>query len=180
MIRASVEEQARLEQQIRHLLTTSPLPGLGYQLRLATSADRDAILLLERYCFSPWLAFGRRHWQDRLRRQSRRVWLILDGEQVLAYMALLPHRGWRQVSLTALAVHWQHRSQGVGSFLLALAELEARAYGLVRVRLEVDCENLGALELYQRHGYVALRTIPDYYGVGRPGIRLEKRLSEIV
>lgn len=167
-----------LEQQIGHLQTTSPLLGRGYQLRLATPADRDAILILERYCFSPWLAFGRRHWQEQLRRQSRRVWLILDGEQVLAYMALLPHRGWHQVSLTALAVHWHHRGRGLGTLLLSLAELEARAYGLPRLRLEVDCDNQGAIDLYQRYGYVALRTIPDYYGVGRPGIRLEKRLPE--
>ena len=167
-----------LEQRLGYLQTRSPLLGRGYQLRLATLADRDAILLLERYCFSPWLAFGRRHWQEQLRRQSRRVWLILDGAQVLAYMALLPHRGWHQVSLTALAVHWQHRGRGLGTLLLSLAELEARAHDLPRLRLEVDCDNQGALDLYQRHGYVALRTIPDYYGVGRPGIRLEKRLPE--
>ena len=165
-----------LAQQVSQLLAASPLLGRGYQLRLATPADRDAILILERYCFSPWLAFGRRHWHEQLRRQSRRVWLILDGEQVLAYMALLPHGGWHQVSLTALAVHWQHRGQGLGTFLLSLAELEARVHGLPRIRLEVDCDNQGAIDLYQRYGYVALSTIPDYYGVGRPGMRLEKRL----
>lgn len=169
-----------LAQQVTWLQRQPPLLQLGYQLRLATRVDLDAILVLERYCFSPWLAFGRRHWHEQLWRQSRRVWLVLDGEQVLAYMALLPHGGWQQVSLTALAVHWQHRGQGLGSMLLSLAELEARARGLGRIRLEVDCDNDAALHLYQRHGYVALCSIPDYYGVGRPGVRLEKRLPEMI
>lgn len=169
-----------LAQQVTWIQMQPPLLQHGYQLRLATREDRDAILVLERYCFSPWLAFGRRHWHEQLRRQSRRVWLVLDGVQVLAYMALLPHAGWRQVSVTALAVHWQHRNQGLGSLLLSLAELEARARGLARIRLEVDCDNDAALRLYQRHGYVALCSIPDYYGVGRPGIRLEKRLPEMI
>lgn len=71
-------------------------------------------------------------------------------------MALLPHGGWQQVLVTALAVHWQHRGQGLGALLLSLAELEARARGLGRIRLEVDCDNDAALRLYRRHGYVAL------------------------
>lgn len=169
-----------LAQQVAWLQTQPALLHHGYKLRPATRADRDAILVLERYCFSPWLAFGRRHWHEQLRRQSRRVWLVLDGDQVLAYMALLPHGGWQQVSVTALAVHWQHRGQGLGALLLSLAELEARARGLGRIRLEVDCDNDAALRLYRRHGYVALCSIPDYYGVGRPGVRLEKRLPEMI
>jgi [ribosomal protein S18]-alanine N-acetyltransferase len=167
----------QLAQQLTDLRGQAVLAHRGYQLRPATRTDLEPILVLERYCFSPWLAFGRRHWREQLQRQSRRVWLILDGEQVLAYLALLPHRGWHQVSLTALAVHWQHRQQGLGSLLLVVAELEAQARGLGRVRLEVDCDNEEAVHLYQRKGYVAVETIADYYGVGRPGIRLEKRLT---
>ena len=166
--------------RVQQLLAAHPLAvAAGWQLRLATLADLEAILVLERYCFSPWLAFGRRHWREQLQRQSRRVWLLLAGEQVLAYMALLPHRGWHQVTVTTLAVHWQQRRQGLASLLLAVAELEARQAQLPRLRLEVDSDNEAAIALYHQLGYVVCRQIPDYYGVGRPGMRLQKILSVI-
>ena len=163
---------------VQRLMAVHPLAqASGWQLRLATLADLEAILVLERYCFSPWLAFGRRHWREQLRRQQRRVWLLLAGEQVLAYMALLPHRGWHQVAVTTLAVHWQQRRQGLASLLLAVAELEARPDQLPRLRLEVDADNEAAIALYHHLGYVVCRQIPDYYGIGRPGMRLQKILS---
>ena len=166
--------------RVQQLLAAHPLAvAAGWQLRLATLADLEAILVLERYCFSPWLAFGRRHWREQLQRQSRRVWLLLAGEQVLAYMALLPHRGWHQVTVTTLAVHWQQRRQGLASLLLAVAGLEARQAQLPRLRLEVDSDKKEAIALYHQQGYVVCPQIPDYYGVGRPGMRLQKILSVI-
>ena len=56
-----------------------------------TPADLDALLQLERYCFSPWLAFGRKVWRNQLRHGRRRVWLLWQQDQVIAYLALLPH-----------------------------------------------------------------------------------------
>ncbi len=166
--------------RVQQLLAAHPLGvASGWQLRLATLAELEASVVVERNCFSPWLAFGRRHWREQLQRQSRRVWLLLAGEQVLAYMALLPHRGWHQVTVTTLAVHWQQRRQGLASLLLAVAELEARQAQLPRLRLEVDSDNEAAIALYHQLGYVVCRQIPDYYGVGRPGMRLQKILSVI-
>ena len=58
--------------RVQQLLAAHPLAvAAGWQLRLATLADLEAILVLERYCFSPWLAFGRRHWREQLRGGQR-------------------------------------------------------------------------------------------------------------
>lgn len=167
----------------------APLPGLpvparfaaqavalGLRLSLATRDELEPLLQLERYCFSPWLAFGRKVWRGHLRRGRRRIWLLWQQEQVVAYLALLPHNGWHQVSVTALAVHWHWRRRGLATLLLTLAEEEARCRGLRRLRLQVDCDNEAALALYRRLGFTTVCSLQDYYGIGRPALRLERYL----
>ena len=148
------------------------LPALaaGRTLRLATLADPEGIMRLERYCFSPWLAFGLRRWKRLLERCE--VWLVLQGEQVLAYLCLVPHAGWRSLNIHALAVHWQVRQQGIASLLLAFATERARALGFPRLRLEVEEANERALRLYLQRGFVLQRSLPHYYGLERHGYRL--------
>jgi Acetyltransferases len=150
----------------------SALPTLapGRTLRLATLADLEGIMRLERYCFSPWLAFGHLRWKKLLNRSE--VWLVLQGEQVLAYLCLVPHRGWHSLNVHALAVHWQVRQQGIASLLLAFAVERARALDLPRLRLEVEEENERALRLYLQQGFVLQRSLPHYYGLERHGYRL--------
>ena len=149
------------------------------QLRLATSADLPALERLERYCFSPWLAFGHVRWRQLLQRSQTQVWLVLQGDQVLAYLCLVPHLGWRSLVVRALAVHWQLRGQGIASQLMRLVEPRARQLGLHTLRLEVACDNESALRLYERYGFVQQRVLPHYYGLDRPGFLLLCRLAPL-
>lgn len=149
------------------------------QLRLATQADLPALERLERYCFSPWLAFGHRRWRYLLSRPQVQIWLLVQGEQVLAYLCLVPHLGWKSLTISALAVHWQIRGQGTASQLLRLVEPRARQLGLHSLRLEVDCDNESALRLYWRQGFVEQRALPHYYGLDRPGLLLMRRLEPL-
>lgn len=52
-----------------------------------------------------------------------------------------------------------HRDRGVGGALLLKALAGFRAAGLSRAHLEVTAENLGAIRLYQRLGFVTVKTV---------------------
>ena len=168
-----VVDEPSLSTASRQSITVPELSS-GRQLRRATLADLEGIMRLERYCFSPWLAFGHLRWKRLLERCE--VWLVLQGEQVLAYLCLVPHSGWRSLNIHGLAVHWQVRQQGIASLLLAFAAERALALDFPRLRLEVEEQNERALRLYLQRGFVLQRSLPHYYGLERHGYRLIRHL----
>lgn len=147
------------------------------QLRLLETDDIPALLGLERYCFSPRLAFGRRRWCNLLAHSGCQTVGLWQGEQLLAYLCLFPHLGWQALEVRCLAVHWHVRRRGVAAALMDLAlalagQLQARS-----LRLEVDEDNPAACQLYAGLQFVPLRRLTDYYGEGRHGQRLMRSLE---
>ena len=70
------------------------------------------------------------------------------------------------VSMIIVAPGMQGRS--VGSRLIAQAADDARACGMTRMRLEVACDNEGALRFYRRHGFVEESVRGDHRFLVRP------------
>jgi ribosomal-protein-alanine N-acetyltransferase len=147
------------------------------ELRLAGLADLKALLHLERYCFSPELAFGPRRWRYLLGRSACTTWSVWQQGQLVAYLCLMPHQGWRALEVRCLAVHWHQRKKGIGDSLLELALATARGLGLRALRLEVAADNEAACRLYVRWGFTRLRNLIDYYGEGQPGWRMDLPLQ---
>ena len=61
----------------------------------------------------------------------------------------------------AVAVVPSARGKGIGTALLDALLARARAEGHSAVSLSVDRENAGAIELYERHGFVRVRENED-------------------
>lgn len=62
-------------------------------------------------------------------------------------------------SIQNLGIVAGHRNRGLGTCLLYRALEGFRQAGVQRVTLEVTAENHGAIRLYQRHGFVAVKTV---------------------
>jgi ribosomal-protein-alanine N-acetyltransferase len=74
------------------------------------------------------------------------VWLILD-----------------EAHIGTIAVHPDHRQQGIARQLLATALLDAYQQGARKSFLEVRRGNLAAQKLYEQFGYVVVGVRPRYY-----------------
>jgi ribosomal protein S18 acetylase RimI-like enzyme len=73
-----------------------------------------------------------------------------DGRILASVMAGYDgHRGW----VNYLAVHPDHRRQGIGRRMMEEAESRLKAAGCPKINLQVRTENVAVLEFYKRIGY---------------------------
>ena len=97
-------------------------------------------------------------WDEFLRRRELgRAWLLFADKPVGYVIVTLgfsfEYRG-REAFIDELYVEQSHRRMGFGRRAMEFAAEQARALGVKVIHLEVDRNNLAALELYRRLGYV--------------------------
>jgi ribosomal protein S18 acetylase RimI-like enzyme len=142
-------------------------------IRHAELSDLPELLRLEEMSFQ----------NDRLSRRSFKRWLshrhcvflVCEQDDTLGgYVLVLLRRGTRLARMYSLAVDTACRGRGLARGLIAQAELEAREAGALYMRLEVADDNLGAISLYEKMGYVRFGLYRDYYESHGDALRMEK------
>ncbi len=149
--------------------TVAPRQGDGPTVREAERADLLAVFRIEQASFpQPWpfTAFEQYLGDP--------GFLVAYDLGVVGYVVAdtVPNHGRPLGHIKDLAVHEDHRGEGIGRKLLrrALAVLEAQ--GVASVKLEVREGNEAARGLYEDVGFVHRRTIPRYYSDGEDALVL--------
>ena len=86
------------------------------------------------------------------------VWVADDRGQIVGALVLYPRRD--HMLLANVAVHPDHQGQGLGRALIDWAESTARAEGYHEMRLFTHREMPENVALYQRLGWVELKSEP--------------------
>ncbi|MEZ5491145.1 MAG: GNAT family N-acetyltransferase/peptidase C39 family protein [Gammaproteobacteria bacterium] len=155
--------------------STLPEAAANIVIRPASPEDLSPLMALEMATFAT----------DRLTRRRMQHWIraengiLLLAEQegvLLGYCLALLHRGIRLVRLYSLAVSEEARGRGVGSLLVSRLETLAARRGKLFMRLEVAHDNLAAIKLYEKLGFVIFGTLEDYYEDHRNALRMQKRI----
>lgn len=77
--------------------------------------------------------------------------LLLSGNAIVGFTFLLPYgEGNRRIS--CMCVHPEHQRQGLGAFMLQLAQQEALRQGTQTITLWTEVE-MGAFALYRKYGF---------------------------
>ena len=84
-----------------------------------------------------------------------RLSILLEAHNVLGKI------GDGEYYISNLAVYPEHRNLGLGTRLLVEAEGEAKKFGTGRVVLEVEADNQGAVQLYEKVGYTVARELEE-------------------
>jgi ribosomal-protein-alanine N-acetyltransferase len=91
---------------------------------------------------------------------------------------LVPNHGRAFGHIKDIAVHPDHRGEGVGAKLLERALRVLRLGGAESVKLEVRASNGPAQSMYRSFGFEYLRTVPRYYDDGENALIMVVDLDE--
>jgi len=129
-------------------------------VRVAVPADADAILALERACFTiPWNEQSIR--SDLTSNAAAHYWVAEQGGLVVGYVGL-----WRildEGQIMDVAVLPTYRRRGIARRLLQSLLDDCVAAGVDRLLLEVRSKNVGAITLYEGLGFVREGLRKGYY-----------------
>ena len=141
------------------------------QVRRVVPNDLTSVSELEELCFAdPYPSYFLRQ----LAEGNPYTFLVAEQNQrIIGYTVA---DKWRDHNhLVSIAVHPQHRRNGVGQVLLDRLE-ETLESGLVK--LELRKSNLVALQFYLRNEFQHTGMRPGYYSDGEDAILMEKRIRK--
>lgn len=121
--------------------------------------DVDAVMDLERLCFRT--RWTREQFLLGLGRGAFRILGIYESGALLAYVAFSLIA--REMEIMNIATHPAHRRKGLGAWLLAKALDICRAERAQQGFLEVRRSNHGAIDLYQKFGFIQVGIRKNYY-----------------
>ncbi|MXO74983.1 GNAT family N-acetyltransferase [Altererythrobacter aerius] len=160
-------------------------------LRAASPADRDALVVLARQAFAD--AFGHiydprdlaafldtsrspERWDALIHDPQIAVTLAEEAGRLLGYSVLSANEGFaarpapqphRPATLGQLYCAREATGRGIGAALMERALADARGYGADAVQLSVYAENFGAQRFYQRYGFAKVADIDFWVGSHR-------------
>ncbi len=116
---------------------------------------------------------------------GRPRWLLVEDDQPLAYLAVIPGVGWSaHVGELRLLVAPAHRRRGLGTLLARQALLAGLEMGLEKLTVEVAADKAGDLEMFTVIGFEAegiLRGhIRDRTGVARDLVILSHQVRDVM
>lgn len=130
--------------------------------RVATAADLDAIVALERVIF-PDDAWPRDKLEDDLRSPFAHF-LVTQSDGAISGYAIAQHLPGNDVAdIQNIAVVEEHRGEGLGAILLDALVAWSESRHASAVMLEVRADNDAAQALYASRGFETIATRPGYY-----------------
>ena len=146
-------------------------------IRRAEISDLEEIYRIEVECF-PEDAFTPSFIKT-LVEDSNSIFLVATlNERIAGFVigTLENFRGKTVGHIYSIDVKSEYRGKGIGSLLLKSIEEALRKSGAKECYLEVRVDNLVARNLYFKFGYRVFSVLKNYYGAGKDGILLMKRL----
>lgn len=125
--------------------------------------DVPEVVVLERQIFSiPWSEKG---FLDSLRLPDTLYLVVRDAEKLVGYCGFL--QSFDEADITNVAVTPEHRSRGVGRYMLKELMARGNKRGIHRYTLEVRAGNAPALHLYQKLGFEPVGIRKNFYEMPR-------------
>ena len=150
---------------------------MSITIQRATINDLETLYQIETECFTIE-AFDKQHIAYLLENPNAVSLVAQINNAIAGFIIGLIHRHDEKITgrVYTLDVAVKYRRKGVGLKLLGEIERNFVKREVEICYLEVRKDNVAALELYRKHGYVEMEELKRYYK-GAHGIRLKKKLG---
>jgi ribosomal-protein-alanine acetyltransferase len=151
--------------------------SLSITIQRATINDLETLYQIERECFTIE-AFSKEHIAYLLQNPNTVSLIAQVNGEIVGFIVGLIHRRDKMIigRVYTIDVASKHRRKGVGLKLLDELERIFVKRGVKICYLEARVDNVAALELYRKRGYVEVEKLKKYYR-GIRGVRLKKKLE---
>ncbi len=149
--------------------------------RLYEHEDFDALYAIEEICFQPPFRWERRYMRRLIDSSQSATWIAEDADVMAGFAIVEWGEQVRGVHayLATIEVVPEYRGRGIGTSLLKHCENSVRTAGASVAWLHVDRENIGAISLYEAHGYESFGSEEDFYAPGRGALIYRKSLLQV-
>ena len=131
-----------------------------YSLRKAEISDKEEMALLEEKCFDQTI---RENFDFVLLSNSHRYFVVLNNlKEVIAYAGI--SISYEQGDILSVCVSPEYRKLGIAKGLMTALLDEAKKVGVQTMFLEVEEDNLPAINLYLKCGFEKISERKNYYG----------------
>jgi len=151
--------------------------SLSITIQRATINDLETLYQIERECFTIE-AFSKEHIAYLLQNPNTVSLVAQTNGEIVGFIVGLIHRQDKMITgrVYTIDVASKHRRKSVGLKLLDELERIFVKRGAKICYLEARVDNVAALELYRKRGYVEVEKLKKYYR-GIHGVRLKKKLE---
>lgn len=132
---------------------------MSLAIRMAGESDADTLTRLHASCFEH--GWSRRDFLDLLALSTSLGLVAGPAGQEVGFILLSDVAG--EAEILTLGVAPAARRQGLGHQLLEAAMAQMRLRGVCRLFLEVAADNLAAITLYDRAGFIQVGRRKSYY-----------------
>jgi ribosomal-protein-alanine N-acetyltransferase len=143
----------------------------------ASITDLDTLYMIEQRCFTKE-AWSKRQIAKFLDAPDSVSLTARANSEIVGFVIGLVNQydGMKIGHIVTIDVLPNHRRKAIGMTLLRSVEQEFKKAGVKVSYLEVREDNLAAMRLYRKAGYVEVERLENYYSRGGHGVRLEKTL----
>ena len=138
--------------------------------------DLPELVRIENECFPPLLAWSPAQLSSSFL-SPRSIFFIAEDAGGIVGFVFGDAESRRPCGyIESLEVQPASQKKGIGSQLLQAIEMAFRERAIKCVRFEVQVSNTPAITLYEKNGYRAERTIPQFYSDGTAAFAMFKNL----
>jgi [ribosomal protein S18]-alanine N-acetyltransferase len=145
-------------------------------IRPANRSDLDAILEIEKKCFSGSIAYSKRQLAYLILHAKSATFVENCKGVVRGFVIVTYHQRSSISHVETIDVDPAYTQLGIGLRLLTFAEEDMRKHGKRWSQLEVSEGNKVALKLYKKVGYTLKEHIKQYYKYDHEGTRDAMRM----